>query len=566
MSFQTGLSGLNASSRSLDVIGNNIANANTTGMKSSRAEFSDLVASSLGVSGSSGAGLGVALANISQQFTQGNITMTGNNLDVAINGGGFFQLKQADGSLAYSRDGSFKMDKDGFIKSNSNANLMGFPTDISGKPTSNAIQALQLPTGKPIDAKATSTITAEFNLDAITPLAVGAPAKVGPPAVPAVPITPVATYGTSVTAYDSQGVSVPVSLYFVKVGPNYSASPAVLTDAWDVYDDSTIASGTAALKTNNAANANPVNDAIRAANEAQSTTSAANTAINKLYADLDAKNTAINAANDVIDKKNTELNAANVSTTGNLPTYALGTIELLPTKLLEGKSTFIPPAATTPIPIITSDLKPTFTVKAMTGGVEGETLPANKDLAGQVPSGALYRMEFDSTGKLISSTTKPTLTLTSPNPSIGTFTATLDIDKVTQYGSPFAVSNLVQDGYKSGELTGLTIGTNGLINAHYSNGQSQAAGQVSMADFRNVQGLTPLGGNVWAATYTSGPPVQGTPGVGKFGVFRPGALEDSNVDLTSELVNMMTAQRAYQANAQTIKTQDQVLSTLVNLR
>ena len=570
MSFQTGLSGLNASSRSLDVIGNNIANANTTGMKSSRTEFSDLVASSLSVSGSGGAGIGVALGNISQQFTQGNITMTGNNLDVAINGGGFFQLKQADGSDAYTRDGAFKLDKEGFIKSNSNANLMGYPTDISGKPTSNAIQALQLPTGAPIDAKKTSSITAEFNLDATAPLAVGAPAKVGPPVVAAVPITPVTTYGTSVTAYDSQGVSVPVGLYFVKVGPDYSASPPVLTDTWDIYDDNTKAAGTASLYANAAANADPANSSIRIANAAQSTINATNTASNKIYADLDAKNTEINAANAVIDAKNTALNAASAGTTGwvNLPTYALGTIALLPTKAAEGKSTFIPPATATIVPKITSDLMPTFSV-AGTGLYTDLTKypqPTNTPLTGSVGSGALYRMEFDSTGKLIPTTTQPTLTLTSPNPIIGTFTATLDIGKVTQYGSAFAVSNLSQDGYTSGELTGLTISTDGLINAHYSNGQSQTAGQVSLADFRNVQGLTPLGGNVWAASYTSGLPVMGTPNVGKFGVLRPGALEDSNVDLTSELVNMMTAQRAYQANAQTIKTQDQVLSTLVNLR
>src|SRR5512133_3059451 len=114
MSFQTGLSGLNASSRSLDVIGNNIANANTTGMKSSRAEFGDLVASSLGAGGTGGAGIGVAMASISQQFSQGNINITGNDLDVAINGGGFFQLALPDGSAAYTRDGSFKLDANGY--------------------------------------------------------------------------------------------------------------------------------------------------------------------------------------------------------------------------------------------------------------------------------------------------------------------------------------------------------------------------------------------------------------------------------------------------------------------
>ena len=89
---------------------------------------------------------------------------------------------------------------------------------------------------------------------------------------------------------------------------------------------------------------------------------------------------------------------------------------------------------------------------------------------------------------------------------------------------------------------------------------------MSLADFRNVQGLAPTGGGNWVETFASGQPVQGSPGQGKLGVLRSGALEESNVDLTAELVNMMTAQRSYQANAQTIKTQDQVLSTLVNLR
>jgi len=137
---------------------------------------------------------------------------------------------------------------------------------------------------------------------------------------------------------------------------------------------------------------------------------------------------------------------------------------------------------------------------------------------------------------------------------------------VTQFGAAFAVSNLTQDGYAPGELTSLKIGNDGIITASYSNGQTQSAGQVALADFRNVQGLTPTGGGNWVETFASGQPVQGSPGVGKFGALTAGALEESNVDLTAELVNMMTAQRAYQANAQTIKTQDQVMTTLVNLR
>jgi flagellar hook protein FlgE len=410
MSFQTGLSGLNASSKNLDVIGNNIANANTTGMKSSRAEFADVVASSLGSAGGAQAGIGVGIASIAQQFTQGNITITGNSLDVAINGGGFFQETMPDGSLAYTRSGDFKLNADGYIKTNSGGKVMGYPTDRDGLRTSSTLTPLQLPTGAPIAANATTTITAEFNLPAGAVVA-----------AVAVPPTPRSTYGTSLTAYDSQGTAVPVSLYFEKTA----------ADTWDVYDG------------------------------------------------LD-------------------------------------------------DPTAVPPVVANLITTIT----------------------------------------FDTSGKLVPPTTFPLVGLTSPNPNIGLFTPqpTVDIAGATQFGTGFSVSNLTQDGYTSGELTKISIGDSGAVTATYSNGQTQTAGQIALMNFRNVQGLQPIGGNNWIETSESGQAVLGVPGEGKFGALRSGALEDSNVDLTAELVNMMTAQRNYQANAQTIKTQDQVMSTLVNLR
>ncbi|MDP2367545.1 flagellar hook protein FlgE [Rhodoferax sp.] len=404
MSFQTGLSGLAAASRNLDVIGNNIANANTPGMKSSRAEFSNMVASAIGTGAGSQIGIGVEISTISQVFTQGTITTTGNDLDVAINGGGFFRLTMPDGTAGFTRAGNFKLDSVGNIITNAGAKVMGYPTDALGVATSTTPIALQLPTAAPIAAKQTAAVVAEFNLDARAPVA----ASVVPP-------TPRATYGTSMMAYDSQGVALPVNLYFVRV-----ASTA--TDNWDVYDNLTL------------------------------------------------------------------------------------------------------------------------------------------------PGAPIGQLNFDATGALVTAT-PATLTLTPAPPSIvPAFNPTIDFTSVTQYGAPFAVSNLSQDGYSTGELVGLKIGENGVITARYSNGVSQAAGMLALADFRNVQGLAQLGGGAWAQTFSSGDPVQGSPGIGRFGSLRAGALEESNVDLTAELVNMMTAQRAYQANAQTIKTQDQVMSTLVNLR
>ena len=136
----------------------------------------------------------------------------------------------------------------------------------------------------------------------------------------------------------------------------------------------------------------------------------------------------------------------------------------------------------------------------------------------------------------------------------------------TQFGTKFAVSETTQNGYTSGQLTGMNIGPDGTITTTYSNGVSRPEGVIALATFRNTQGLADVGNNLWVETASSGQPTVGQPTSGAFGALRAGALEESNVDLTAELVNMMTAQRAYQANAQTIKTQDQVMSTIVNLR
>lgn len=143
---------------------------------------------------------------------------------------------------------------------------------------------------------------------------------------------------------------------------------------------------------------------------------------------------------------------------------------------------------------------------------------------------------------------------------------TIDFSGTTQYGIAFGVNNMTQDGFTSGRLAGLSVSSDGSIQGRYSNGKTRNMGQVVMANFNNPNGLQPLGGNQWAATAESGDANIGTPGSGSLGVLQSGAVEESNVDLTAELVNMITQQRVYQANAQTIRTQDQILQTLVNLR
>jgi flagellar hook protein FlgE len=174
-------------------------------------------------------------------------------------------------------------------------------------------------------------------------------------------------------------------------------------------------------------------------------------------------------------------------------------------------------------------------------------------------------LDFDTAGSL--TTTMPVAaSVTVSGGGAPSIAFSLDMSAATQFGSPFSVNTLFQDGYASGRLAGINIGSDGTIKGRYTNGQSQNLGQIVLAQFANPNGLKPLGQNQWADSPDSGLPVVGTPGSGSLGVVQSSAVEDSNVDLTAELVSMITAQRTYQANAQSIKTQDEVLQTIVNLR
>jgi len=142
----------------------------------------------------------------------------------------------------------------------------------------------------------------------------------------------------------------------------------------------------------------------------------------------------------------------------------------------------------------------------------------------------------------------------------------IDLTNTTQFAGSFGANSLYQDGYATGELAGLDIDDSGTIIARYTNSQTQLIGQVALANFRNEQGLTPIGGTMWAASTKSGDPVVNEPGVSVAGNIMSKALEDSNVDLSEELVEMIIAQRDYQANAKTLQTADTITQTIINLR
>jgi flagellar hook protein FlgE len=427
MSFQQGVSGLTASARNLEVIGNNVANASTVGAKVARAEFADVYARSVS-GGASSIGLGVSQTAVTQQFSQGSFRSTDGPLDMAINGGGFFQLKDLTGNSQYTRNGQFKVDRDGFIVNAQSARLLGYPANDQGVLVPGQAQPLILPTAG-IKPSTTSEVKLELNLDA------RAAATYDAAVTPVIDFNDAKTYNnaTSVNVFDSKGQEVSLTYFFQK-----SAA-----DTWNVY----AAANGVAVNPDGSGVAQPIT------------------------------------------------------------------------------SVTFPPNGSAPI----NQTDPSLPLALVSFGV-----PATSNYQGAV---------------------------TEPIPGVK-----LDMSTLTQYGAIFGVTNVTQDGFPPGQLNAIKIQPNGIVLATYSSGRSTPIGQVELATFRNVQGLQPLGGNVWGSTYESGDPVPGTPGAGNLGVLQAGVVEESNIDLTSELVSMMVAQRIYQANAQTIKTQDSVLQTLVNLR
>ncbi len=426
MGFQQGLSGLNAASKNLDTIGNNVSNSGTVGFKASQAQFADVYANSLTGAGGLQIGIGTQVSSVVQQFTQGNVTTSNNPLDLAINGKGFYRISD-NGTIAYARNGQFQLDKNGFIVTSSGKNLTGYAANAAGVITPGSITNMQVTTAN-LPPSVTTTANIGVNLDSRASVVTATPFD---PTV-----TTSYTTSTAMTVYDALGNAQTLGVYFAKTAAN----------TWDVYG------------------------------------------------------TVTNPAGDV-----TILNATPATTPTGTPTAvtSLGTL----------------------------------TFSASTGALASSTVTLPAITSTMLGTGATAIASF-----------------------LPSFTGS------TQYGSTFGVSALTQNGYASGRTTGFGISADGILQARYSNGQSLNLGQVVLADFKNPQGLQPLGNNLWAETAASGQPIPGAPGTSSLGVLQSSAVEDSNVDLTQELVNMITAQRSYQANAQTIKTQDQVLQTLVNLR
>ncbi len=488
MSFEQGLSGLSAASSSLSAIGNNVANASTVGFKQSTAQFADMFAASLAGASSVSVGTGVAISNIAQQFTQGNITTTTNPLDTAISGPGFFQLSNTAGATLYSRNGQFHMDKNGFLVNAQGDKVNGYLPNAAGVILGGAPVPLQINPAN-IQPQASSTSTVGVNLSSAAPV---------PTTATFSPTDPTSyTNSTSMTVYDSLGASHVATVYFAR-----QPVTTVGTGSLPATSNTMTVSSTAGLSVGNTVTLSGVTYTITgvAANGTTLTVTPASTV-------------AVSGA------------ATTNAPSSNWNTYLT----------VDGN----------PVPAAGTSLA-TLTFNSL--GALSSTSPASTPL-GAITSSPLFP---NST----SVSTTQAITFDFNSPTAGT----------TQYGSPFAVNTLTQNGYASGQLNSTSTSQDGTIIGRYSNGQTRSLGQIVLANFTGVQGLQDIGNNSWVQTAASGNPLVGPPGTGGLGTLQSSATEDSNVDLTAALVNMITAQRVYQANAQTIKTEDTLMQTVVNLR
>lgn len=521
--FQQGLSGLNAAAKTLDVIGNNIANSATVGFKQSQAQFADLYANSLnGVSGNN-AGIGVSVSRLAQQFTQGNIETTNNPLDISINGGGFFRLTTPTGAVQYSRNGQFLLDKNGFVTNAQGNFLNGYQSNKDGVILQGAPDPIKIDSSDLVPV-ATTKANFELNLDSRSKVPVKVPFDALDPT----------TYNkqTVLDVFDSLGNPHVLSTYYVKTAAN----------TWDVYTGSDGRERSVALIAA-ATNTDPNVTLARSAYQAALLTGDATQIAAANHAFADAAGAAMTQA------------LQDLPTTLNSPTMTItqGMID---------------------------DLAATFTAPTHLGDVIGtnpDTILSKMADAVSAPAVKVSTLVFDPQGALsttamaqLDPTNTLPFTITLPvfpdTGAVKPLTIQTNFAGTTQYGISTSEKASTQDGYSSGHLERFAAGADGVILGQYSNGRSRPLGQIVLANFTSVDGLTPLGNNAWVESSASGSPQVGAPNTGTLGSLRSSSVESSNVDLTAELVNMITAQRVYQANAQTIKTQDQVLQTLVNLR
>ncbi|MBN0986799.1 flagellar hook protein FlgE [Amphritea pacifica] len=636
--FNTAITGLKAATTNLDVTGNNIANSSTIGFKASRTEFGDIYATAVVGAGSSNvAGSGVTVTDIAQNFQAGTTEFTNNNLDLAINGSGFFQLDDGQGGVTYTRAGAFELNKDGFVVSKSGKYLQGYGLDSQGN---------RLPIGNlAVDQKesppqATNNIGLSFNInDAADPTLLSTPYDKDVPSS--------FTYSTTVRTFDSLGnentvkyniveqrpvrdvytvsATVPTNLTISGVNVSFDAAGTPDPVALDTLkstdkriDTTTLAynaaDGTISFETyakyssygdmliNDAGGADITPEPTeRDANENYAYTlavPAADTTLTIGGVPIEiATSPTVPTLNDIADQiraretdiKDRNPNVESVTVVDEAGSFRLdirfkadygnigsefsvsetgGTVlTAIPERTYEGDNSY----------------RGQYQMFAYLNGTElldiGKSVDPGESGFAIKPQDTLSEvgsvmLGFDPTTGFLNSVngttfsrgaTAPQLTIKGADPANTETLINLDLSNSTQFASASIVKASSQDGYTKGDLIGVSFAETGEMVAAFSNGQKQNLGVVAFATFENQSGLQPAGDTEWGATLTSGNAVLNPPGTGLNGSLRSAALEQSNVDLSTELVRLIEAQRNFQANSKTLETLNTVTQAILQI-
>lgn len=543
MPFRIALSGLNAASAELRIIGNNVANASTTGFKKSRIEFADIFASSnLGAS-SNAIGSGVKISSVTQQFSQGNIGFTDNNLDLAISGQGMFVLDDS-GVRVYSRAGAFGVDRNGFVSNSQGQVLQGDIADVNGNLT-NTTGSLQLDFSN-INPQATTAADVALNLDS----SLAVPGASSTTSLTALNTTildgdrPLATpiLGTAFNIQDNYGVDRSVSIEYERTAAN-TWTAALLDNGTGIRFPATATIDTSGVTPTPASLT--FNWVPQTATGAQDPVviSTSISAVTLVAAAADGDTTVATAAT-------VNNGAAQVAfSTSDASTYNSSTSMTIFDS--QGASRLM-----------------TMYFRQTNQANEWEVFTYSDGVRVDAASGPGQQVQFSTNGQIAFPAAPPELVIPAFNPGGGAspINVSINIGGVTQFGSAFSVASLTQDGFATGQLSGIDISDTGIVLSRFTNGQTRTLGQVQLANFTNPQGLRQLGDTTWAESFESGQAVVSQPGSSGLGLVQSGALEGSNVDLTEQLVGMITAQRNFQANAQVISTADTITQAIINIR
>ncbi len=568
-SLFSGISGLTTLGNSMQIIGDNIANVNTVGFKSSSYAFQDLLAQATATqSGTSQIGRGTALGDIYSTFEQGSFESTGNTTDLAIGGDGFFQLREgASERLFYTRAGNFRYNKDGYLVNPEGYVVQGWALDSDTGEDVGSIGDIQLASFTSAPSE-TEHVTQIINLDSDATSQTASLVN----AWDATNSTPIAStnyeYQSTVKIYDSLGSTHDITTYFDKISGsdweyivtcnpaedqranfNGTSSAGLLARGNINFSQSSgtiLPNGLSMYTLDGQGHSLSVSGQSSAGwggtGPGTTSTSAINTnafTLNSTAITLTWNGTQWNVTS---NGGYTDLNVVTGST-GTALNVSLDASGNTPATDIAFTFTNAPAGAGATYTFTTGGITNWTAASTNTNGYFEFT----PDFIGG--TGTAMAVEFD---------------LGVQDDGTGTFVA--DSMTTTQFSRSSTTTFQASDGYGAGDLQGVDVDVDGVITGIYSNGQLVPLNRVALAKFTNVQELHKEGGNLYRETRESGDAITGHPGENGLGDVSPNSLEQSNVDIANEFVKMITSQRGFQANSKIITTVDSMLSETINMK